>query len=623
MGRPANRRNRFESQVQLGLLAIVLTLLCLDVAANYVIFRARETEGSHLRTELKRATVAASRALTPRSVDGFPESVRGSIQRDFDLPALIYIPAKTAELSKSGWRSWLTVVSDSDRRWLHRLTAEGAPAEVSTAPLKIGGSYYAWLHAPEGPDGRGLIVAVAERPVLAWLDTAGKYVLWGSALAPLAALALYLLLVRLIRRPFRLIRMQAEQAGRPVADPTDDAAELVAEYRRIIEELRDKESQLTELNHRLSSRAETIEEFNRYLLRSMSSGVIMVGADGKIAEANRAACEILRADETDIRGRHYFDLLKGNVDLINDISRALECNRNSEYAEVTMAPDGRDPLCLGAAVSVVSDNEGKPLGASLILNDLTELTTLRRDLEGQKRLAALGEMAAGLAHQLRNSIGAIVGYATLVGRRMRRANLDTQPVQSLADETREAERLIERFLSFTRPFKSEPKLIQLKTVVEDTLRTIQMQGELSGVHLRTHLELNQPVQADPLLLKQTLINLIENAANAYDNHRGEVRIELARREADAEIIIADDGCGISPEDQEKIFTPFYSSRPGGTGLGLPLAARIIDMHGGQMRLESEPGQGSRFIIRLPLASGGNRRQSRPGDSSPKSATHAR
>lgn len=618
MGQSVNRYNRFESQVQLGLLAIVLTLLCVDVAANYIIFRARETATNQLRTELKRATVAASRALTPRSVDGLPERTQEALEHDFDLAGLLYIPARAAELSESGWRPWLTAVSDSDRRWLLRLMGEGVPAEVSTAPRRIGGDYYAWLHTPEGPEGRGVIVAIAERSVLSWLDTAGHYVLWGSALAPLTVLALYLLLVRLILRPFRLIRRQAERAGRNVADPTDDAAELVIEYRRIIEELRDKESQLTELNRRISSRAETVEEFNRYLLRSMSSGVIMISSAGKIAEANRAACDMLRVDRKEIEGRHYFDLLKGNVALVNGISRALECNQNSDYAEVAMKHDDGALLSLGAAVSVVCDNEGKMLGASLILNDLTELTNLRQDLEGQKRLAALGEMAAGLAHQLRNSIGAIVGYATLVGRRMRRAELDTRPVESLADETREAEKLIERFLSFTRPFKSEPQLTQLRAVIEDAIQTVEMQAECSGIQIKKDLELNQPVQADPLLLKQTLINLIENAANAYGEVGGEVQVSLARRDNDAEIVVSDCGCGIPPEDQEKVFTPFYSSRPGGTGLGLPLAARIVDMHGGHIHLESEPGKGTRFTICLPLVSAGDSSQLPPANSGRKS-----
>jgi signal transduction histidine kinase len=224
-------------------------------------------------------------------------------------------------------------------------------------------------------------------------------------------------------------------------------------------------------------------------------------------------------------------------------------------------------------------------------------------------------MAGGLAHQLRNSIGAIVGYATLVAKRMRRAELDTQPIESLADETREAERLIERFLSFTRPFKSELQVIQLRDVVSDSVQTIEVQQELQHISVRTNLELNQPVQADPLLLKQTLINLIENAANAYGGKRGEVRIGLTRHDTYAEITVADDGCGISPDQQEKIFTPFYSSRPGGTGLGLPLAARIIDMHGGQMHLDTEPGRGTTFIIRLPLASSADSFTSAPGDGS--------
>ena len=209
-------------------------------------------------------------------------------------------------------------------------------------------------------------------------------------------------------------------------------------------------------------------------------------------------------------------------------------------------------------------------------------------------------MSGGLAHQLRNSIGAILGYARLIERRMVRSEMDTAAVVSLTEEVGEAEALIERFLYLTKPLNCQAEPIDLGLLIADICRSLQVRADFAAIELVERIELHHPIMADPLLLKQALLNLIENAANAYDGLAGVVEISAGQTADTTEIAVVDSGCGIPAADRDKIFTPFYSSRPAGTGLGLPLVAKIVELHGGHLALDSEPGRGTRFRVSLPV-----------------------
>ena len=173
-------------------------------------------------------------------------------------------------------------------------------------------------------------------------------------------------------------------------------------------------------------------------------------------------------------------------------------------------------------------------------------------------------------------------------------------METLLDETRVANELISRFLTFARPFDYAPHAISLNTLVTECLDSFRVRPDFQRMDLIEQLETNVALPADPVLLKQALANLIDNAVNAYGGSGGTIEVSIVAERDQVLLTVRDFGSGITADNLDKIFTPFYSSRPSGTGLGLPLVAKIVALHSGTIEVKSEPGVGTCFGIRLPL-----------------------
>jgi len=228
----------------------------------------------------------------------------------------------------------------------------------------------------------------------------------------------------------------------------------------------------------------------------------------------------------------------------------------------------------------------------------------------------LGEMAGGLAHQLRNSMGAITGYCALLKKRLRKSGLEIGSIEALIQETAEAEKLVERFLQFARPLAFKPEPASVNELVAQVVSTFEARPDCRQAEFVVRQTDDFTIGLDPLLMKQALTNIVENAFNAYENRKGRVEIRVGQvslipannwqesgtSALQLQIEVEDFGCGIAEDDLDKIFTPFFSCRPSGTGLGLPLARKIVDLHLGSLSVESQLGKGTTFTISLPIRS---------------------
>jgi signal transduction histidine kinase len=230
---------------------------------------------------------------------------------------------------------------------------------------------------------------------------------------------------------------------------------------------------------------------------------------------------------------------------------------------------------------------------------------LRNELEAKNRLAALGEMSGGLAHQLRNSIGSIVGFCNLLKKQLAKDQLESGYFEELFSEVKETESLVKKFLGFARPLEYQPEETDLVGLVKDTVTAYNQIGSKSEFEINhsikfTGQEKSILHQADSLLLKQAINNLIDNAISACPDKNGVIEVAVEQNESSIVILVSDNGRGIPEEDLDKIFTPFFSTKPSGTGLGLPLAGKIIDLHGGHISIESTVGIGTTFRIHFPI-----------------------
>ncbi|MBN1212880.1 MAG: PAS domain S-box protein [candidate division Zixibacteria bacterium] len=600
-------KNKFESRVHIGLLLIIFSLLFLNFISNFTLYRARTAASEETFTRLRSAALSISRVVQ----DNFPiqlsENQINLLKNEYNLSGILIVPSRPEENTPEAKRRWLMAV-------VHGLPSEQIP-EITEKILtsnynsvtKGRGSEYFYVYPIPARAGRDLLVVSVNRDGLAYLDNSTNLILGVVVAALFMVTFLYLLISRTIFSPFRRIAEQAIKAGRPVSGGKDEMEALVADYEKMIRELQENKAELLKLNEANKNRADSLEEFNQYLLESINSGLVMLDRQGNILSLNKASEKILGTTAGEFVGRYYTELFKNESQLNQVLAAALGEGVISGYREFALTTEKGARRVLGLTVSMIRDHKQEPVGVSLLLNDLTELNLLREELETKHRLAALGEMAGGLAHQLRNSMGAIMGYGRLLKKKVENIGQSPESIDALVQETREAENLINQFLNFTRPFHCQPIECSFKELLRETVESFRVMESCKEIEFSLEDIPDINLSLDPLLIKQALANIIDNACNAYTGRRGAVRIS-ARIESEAlAVSIEDFGCGIQRDDIGKIFTPFFSSRPQGTGLGLPLAGKIIDLHGGRILLDSRPGQGTVFTVRLPLEESSERK----------------
>ncbi len=618
MGWPNKKKSRYESEIHLGFLAIASLLVFLNFVSNFVIFKARSTLQEETLEQFRVAAVAASREVQARFPTTLTATELDRVREQNELAGLNLIPLKPADNSHTARRDWFrAVMLKFPPADFPELADKLYRAKVHEFTRGEGNEYYYLYPIPAGAGG-SLLVLTVRRPNLAYLDDSRQLLMVVFLGSLLVVGLVYVLLTRFIFKPFRRLKESAEQAGREVAGDSDETEALIEEYERVISQLTQAKTELIRLNEEVSLRADSVELFNRYLMESSRSGVVTLDCDGKVAAINKIAISMLGlAEYSEYVGDSYVEIMASFDRLIRDIDRALSDDEAWGYHEYSDPSGGQPEAAFGVTLTDIRDTDSNTSGLLLMINDLAEVSQLRLELESRKRLAALGEMAGGLAHQIRNSLGAIGGYGALLKKRLRRDGSPTRPAEQLLDETREAGELITRFLSFARPFEYSPETVDLSQLVQECLASFGVREDCKQATLRTVLQSGIEVQADPILFKQALGNLVDNAIDSYGADGGEVEIRVEAHADRAIIYVTDTGRGIPDERKDQIFTPFFSSRPSGTGLGLSLVAKILDLHGGQVSVESEDGRGSQFALSLPLDRVGAP-QSLPREISPSS-----
>ena len=594
-------RSRFESEVHLGLMVIVFLLLFLNFASNLIIYKARSTQREETVGHLRQGALAVSRMVQ----QSYPEPLSGE-QLDearlrYGLSSLKMLPSRPAGDSPSEKRAWFGLLARQLPPGEFPQLAEKLFRAESDELTRGSDAEYHYLYPIPAGAGSDLLILTVNRPDLAYLDDSRTTILVVQVSALGIVAIVYALLSQFIFRPFRRIKEQAARAGRPFDETDNETEAIVQEYETIIDQLKNNEAELLKLNAAIQTKADSLEEFNQYLLESSHSGIITFDPRGTIVGINETAVRLLNLRGDHHVGNGYQQVLEHLGELREGVRTAVEDGMTVGYREYTGLLGGRSDVVLGVSISLIKDRLQSEVGLFVLINDLTELGRLRREVETRKRQVALGEMAGGLAHQIRNSLGAISGYGNLIKKQLSREGKPVDKAHALLEETGEAGNLIDRFLSFARPFEFNAAPTLLDDLVEETLKQFRARDDCRVVEFAVKGTRGIVASVDPVLMKQALANVIDNAINAYGGHRGLVEITTACHEDRALVTVEDFGCGIPKDEIERIFTPFFSSRPSGTGLGLPLTCKIMDLHGGRVSVESELGEGTRFIIELPVS----------------------
>ncbi|MEW6754505.1 MAG: ATP-binding protein [Candidatus Latescibacterota bacterium] len=338
------------------------------------------------------------------------------------------------------------------------------------------------------------------------------------------------------------------------------------------------------------------QTYAQNLVDSISSGVFSVDRNGKVVSMNHVACQILQITPEQAIGRSYRDLVAHGDCPLEPTIRTGERILEKEMS-CTSLGGGRVEVSVSA--SQLCNEVGEVLGAVVVLRDLREIRALEDQLRRSERLASMGRMVAGVAHELRNPLSSIKGFARYFQRKYAQSPQDGEYAQLLVREADRLNRVITDLLSFAQPPKPHRAAVSVPEVVEHALRLCQAEIQDHGITVERRFAAGlQPLQADRDLLVQALVNHFRNGVEAMP---GGGRLTVAAQPADGltRISVTDTGHGIAPHDRPHIFDPFFTTRPGGTGLGLAIIHGIVAGHGGRIEVESQPGQGAAFHLMLP------------------------
>jgi len=449
----------------------------------------------------------------------------------------------------------------------------------------------------------------------------------------IGSLLCILFLLRWLLRPYNQLLGEAERAStQSQVTKSHDEAEFVLEtFQSVVAQLQEQRKELEQLSAQASERATSAEKFSERIVASLPSALIAFDGSGLSMAINAPGRALMEIDGKAL-GQSFQTLFENYAELKEMIEDCLQTGKLYRRTEVqVITPNGQNRR-LGATIAPIElPPERGPSGALCLLTDITEVTELREQVALKKNLESLGEMSAGLAHEFKNAMAALHGYAQF----LQTIDHDQQgqtAADALLQEVRNLSEMTTSFLNFARPQPLQLEEVDLAELIQECAseltplfndRSVEIlvggSADVPSPNRGTNAaqrgssptvregSLTKPVeiQVDTRMLRQALLNLLRNAAEAIPNHQTNRRVTVrTATETDqgkrwATISIKDTGAGIAAADLQKIFIPFFTTKTQGHGIGLALAHRVITEHGGTLTVGNAPEGGAVLTIRLP------------------------
>ena len=469
----------------------------------------------------------------------------------------------------------------------------------------------------------------------------GLLISWGIAFVVLAGAA-----VILIMMARKFLRGESGESrkdwSKGEANTENASAFMAASMQGVIEKLRAQEKELARLHMLAQERAQESERLTEEVTRNMPTGLLLVSATGAISSTNPAAEQALGIRP--LRYRSYKEILGGDSELAHMLSLCLTEGKTIQRGEVehltphgearrlgvTISPIYRpvktltraaaepsslqtNSLAPAASLSAVAAGSASNLAAKLapemkvsgalcLMSDLTELTALQKQIRWKENLAALGEMSAGIAHEFKNALATISGYAQMIRSESSPGDMRDSSDRIL-DQTRSLTHIVTEFLRFAKPLEISYEPVPMQTLVERIAEELREATPNCSVTIEGAFD-NLP--GDEALIRQALINLVRNGAEAARLAGQSPHVTLSGTIEDLggrkwqRVCVADNGPGIPAQDLPKIFLPFFTTKSDGTGLGLAIVQKVALQHSGSIEARNRPGGGAEFLLWLPL-----------------------
>src|SRR5882724_1072103 len=507
-----------------------------------------------------------------------------------DKDGIVLVSSDPAEVGKTALHrpSFSQLVQSSFVRQVRALAEQGRIYDVDY-PFKLRGN----------PFGE---VRVAVSTALLFNDVKPRLQRWGTI--ALLALVLTTFLAAVVSgaalAPIRDILAQLERISVGVYDnPTASAkeqGETTDELGQVREKIQQVGQQLRGVHEIFSSLRENMNS----VMAGLEDGLLLFTKDARAVMVSPAAEKFLGAPAADFLGRRVTDIFPPGHPLFEALH--LDGDHLTEGASETEVDTAAGRRRVGVSVQEIQ-GAGDRMGALITLRDLDSIESITTQLQVSERLAAVGRITAGVAHEVKNPLNSMRLWLENL-----KESLPDEPdsgsqqaVQVLDKEIDRLDAVVKRFLDFTRPMDVRLEATQLADVLKEVVEVAKPQLLKAKIHVAQLLPIDVPeVYVDRALLKQALLNLVLNAVEAMPSG-GQLRMMLSRRGEMAEITVGDTGKGIPLENRQKIFQLFFTTRPGGSGIGLASTFRIVQLHNGSIDFTSEVGRGTTFRIELPLA----------------------
>jgi two-component system, NtrC family, sensor histidine kinase PilS len=344
-----------------------------------------------------------------------------------------------------------------------------------------------------------------------------------------------------------------------------------------------------------------LQALNENIIESIHSGLLTTDLDGVVNFMNPGGAEITGRELSEVEGRRVEDVLGLDDGFLAEMRRTLDLRRRIRFERNYDRPPG-ERIFVGIAASVLRDRGGVPLGYIFTFQDLTEVHAGEQQMRLKERMAALGQMAAGMAHELRNPLAAISGSVQYLKGDLKPTGETLELMDIILRESQRLDQAIRDFLTFARPGKFTPQNCDLVRLVEDQLKLLRKSREFTGAHrIETHYAADEiRCEVDPNRMKQVFWNLATNALKAMPTG-GALTITVASDETTNEVEVAftDEGIGMDDRAREGYFQPFRSAFDEGTGLGSAIVYRLVEEHDGRIDVRTAPGRGTTIRIVVP------------------------
>ena len=563
------------------LILLPIALLLLVVLSTFTLFSYRNAIAL-LAVERQQEAARLARLVADRLSAGSPGAVPGALDLRGPAPSasgVALVDARGTAVAEIGELPAGGLLDPAGGRAIDRPLGfgpdEGSPDTVTGfAPLG-------------GETGRRYVRVDLPASVLARQGRALS-VLTVAVLSINAALSVLLLFfLRHLLAPWETLLERARQVGGAGAagGPGEDEVDfLLATFDRAVTALAGREGRTVE---------EDIAALERTLSASLQSGLLLIDREARVLALNPVGAALLGAELRE-PGEPLDRVLAGQPELREILAAAVSEGTAPKRQECAVR-SGEGTLTVGLTVHPLRRDDGEVRGLLVLFADLTEVQ--RRAEEGRlaESLAQLGEMAGGVAHELRNSLATLRGYLTLIERRPDEDSI-ADFLSEIRAEADHLQRVLEDFLSFARPGTARVGELPLLPL----LRRAAADPSLAGVEVRVSGE-ETVLRGDPQLLERAARNLLHNAAQAEREagRQGPIEVSVTSVADGIEVAVEDRGPGLPEEMRARLFHPFATGRPGGVGLGLALAHRIVVLHGGRIRLEDRPGGGTRALLSFP------------------------